>query len=277
MPGRAALVRLPGCNFKCRFCSVRTNPFLAREAIPERSECQIKDELDGVLAADKSVKITGGEPAIQPKPLWFLAETIKNRFGAVLLDSNGSLPDLIIQMARRGLIDQLGVGLKGTSPDAAQAAAQISSRRLAWDNPVRLIGETVALFPNMRVLVTFVVSGSTGDDDIRQAFSLFKTAPNLYIKFNNIWPPFLRDEQIAQLLKREGGYREDVPFDEQRDAFNRDFLARFYRGVDLTPLPPETLISRCKKVLREFPGWIGRTILITSMRGASSSEGIVKL
>jgi pyruvate-formate lyase-activating enzyme len=277
MPGRAALARLPGCNFRCRFCDARTNPFLAKEAIPERSECQIRDELNAVLASDKAVKITGGEPTIQPKPLLFLAETVKHGAGAVLLDSNGSRPDLIIQMARQGLLDQLGVGLKGTSSDAALAAAQISSRRLAWDNPVRSIGETAVLFPNIKVVTTFVVTGLTGDNDIRQAFALFKpSSGNHYLKFNNIRPPFLRDEQIEQLMKREGRFREDISFGEQRDAYNKAFLAQFYQGVDMAPLPPQTFIARLRNILLEFPGWMGKTI-IQDINGATSSDGFVKI
>lgn len=110
-PGRvAAVVFLPGCNYRCGWCHNRD--------LVERPEAlgdipvdhvlkrltQLKDWVDGVV-------ITGGEPAIHPD-----LHSITQRFAGagfpVKLDTNGSHPEIIESLLKQGLLEGISMDIK---------------------------------------------------------------------------------------------------------------------------------------------------------------------
>lgn len=111
-PGKIACVIFNGgCNFRCPYCH---NPCLVfdPESQPLIDEAQImaflesrRDKLDGVV-------ISGGEPTLQ-SALPSYAAQIKAMGFSVKVDTNGSMPEVVISMLRDGVIDALGVDYKG--------------------------------------------------------------------------------------------------------------------------------------------------------------------
>jgi pyruvate formate lyase activating enzyme len=107
----AAVVFLPGCNFRCGYCHARhlVEPMPTDESIP----------LEAILVAFRrqrgwldGVVITGGEPTLQPGLLDFIrrfrAEGI-----AVKLDTNGSRPDVLERLLGLGVLDYVAMDVKG--------------------------------------------------------------------------------------------------------------------------------------------------------------------
>lgn len=110
-PGRvAAPYSWAGCNFRCPFCQ---NGALVVEpgSQPEYSQEEIlaflkkrKGILDGVC-------VSGGEPTLSDGLPDFLHE-IKNLGYDVKLDTNGSRPSVVKNLAADGLIDRVAMDIK---------------------------------------------------------------------------------------------------------------------------------------------------------------------
>ena len=106
-PGRVACtIFLGGCNFRCPFCQ---NGTLVVEpgSQPEYSLAFLKKRkgiLDGVC-------VSGGEPTLSDGLPDFLHK-IKNLGYDVKLDTNGSRPSVVKNLAADGLIDRVAMDIK---------------------------------------------------------------------------------------------------------------------------------------------------------------------
>jgi pyruvate formate lyase activating enzyme len=111
----AAVVFVPGCNFRCPFCH---NPDLV---LPERAAGRLRVPVDEVLdeLRDRrdfldSVVVSGGEPTLQPDLQEFLAAVRAMGLG-VKLDTNGSRPDVLRDLFERKLVDYVAMDIKAPS------------------------------------------------------------------------------------------------------------------------------------------------------------------
>jgi len=106
----AAVIFLPGCNFRCPFCHNRQLVLTPEEyeEIPiEFVEEYIRENsefLDGIV-------ITGGEPTIHGD-LPELIKRIKGLGIRVKLDTNGTNPEMLKDLIDAGLIDFVAMDLK---------------------------------------------------------------------------------------------------------------------------------------------------------------------
>ena len=110
-PGKvASTVFLGGCNFRCPFCQngvLVTAPGKQPEYTQEEILAFLKKRkgiLDGVC-------ISGGEPTLAPELEDFLSK-IKGLDYHIKLDSNGSRPDVIKELAEKKLIDKVAMDIK---------------------------------------------------------------------------------------------------------------------------------------------------------------------
>jgi pyruvate formate lyase activating enzyme len=107
----AAVVFLPGCNFRCGYCHARhlVEPAPSDEAIPLEAVLlsfqRQRGWLDGVV-------ISGGEPTVHPGLLSFIRQFREQRI-AVKLDTNGSRPDVLEQLLALGVLDYVAMDVKG--------------------------------------------------------------------------------------------------------------------------------------------------------------------
>jgi pyruvate formate lyase activating enzyme len=110
-PGQlAAIVFTQGCNFRCPYCH---NPGLVdpknyTKIIPTSDVLAFLESRRGKLGA---VSITGGEPTLQPDLLWFIAELREMGF-KIKVDTNGSLPDVLEELASNKLVDYWAMDIK---------------------------------------------------------------------------------------------------------------------------------------------------------------------
>lgn len=100
-----------GCNFRCGFCH---NSALVLST-PETSidDDYIFSYLKSRKGIIDAVTITGGEPTLQ-KDLKDYIKRIKELGFLVKLDSNGTNPDVIIDLVNEGLIDYVAIDIKGS-------------------------------------------------------------------------------------------------------------------------------------------------------------------
>lgn len=109
-PGHvAATIFLGGCNFRCPFC--HNSGLLGNDA----EEAMTRDELFTFLkrrrAILEGVCITGGEPTLSDGLEEFICE-IKEMGYLVKLDTNGSKPHVLKNLAEKGLLDYVAMDIK---------------------------------------------------------------------------------------------------------------------------------------------------------------------
>ncbi len=106
----AAIIFLPGCNFRCRYCHaahlLRGGP--EHEVIPPQTVFDLvrnrRGWIDGVV-------VSGGEPLLHPT-LPNLIQALKDLGVGVKLDTNGSSPDKLAALIDEGLIDFVAMDVK---------------------------------------------------------------------------------------------------------------------------------------------------------------------
>eukprot|EP00828_Plagiopyla_frontata_P022431 TRINITY_DN2901_c0_g1_i3.p3 TRINITY_DN2901_c0_g1~~TRINITY_DN2901_c0_g1_i3.p3 ORF type:complete len:193 (-),score=29.89 TRINITY_DN2901_c0_g1_i3:73-651(-) len=110
-PGKLACIVFVGeCNFRCPYCH---NPCLVfdPESQPLITEAEFFDFLSKRTGKLDGVVISGGEPSLR-NALEDFARKIKEMGFFIKLDTNGSTPDRVIEMHRKGYIDAFGIDYK---------------------------------------------------------------------------------------------------------------------------------------------------------------------
>ena len=111
-PGRVACtVFLQGCNYACPFC--HNSELLCFEAEPFMQEEELLTFLKKRQGILDGVCITGGEPTLYAG-LEDLLRQIKALGYGVKLDTNGSKPKVLRQLAEAGLVDYVAMDVKNS-------------------------------------------------------------------------------------------------------------------------------------------------------------------
>lgn len=141
-PGKiAATVFTGGCNFRCPFChnaSLVLNDRRAQEAISEEEFFDFLAKRKGLL---DGVCISGGEPLLQEDIRQFISG-IKSLGFLVKLDTNGSFPSRLKELAGDGLIDYVAMDIKNSPAGYAKTA-----------------GTAGDVLPKIKESVTFLLAG----------------------------------------------------------------------------------------------------------------------
>lgn len=110
-PGHvAATIFLGGCNFRCPFC--HNAELLGGDVEAQFSRDEIFKFLKKRQGILEGVCITGGEPTLQPGALEDFIREVRSLGLLVKLDTNGARPDVVKQLAARGLLDFVAMDIK---------------------------------------------------------------------------------------------------------------------------------------------------------------------
>jgi len=160
-PGRlAAIVFLPRCNLRCRFC--HAGALLADPADPVPVDGMIahmtagEDWLDGVV-------ICGGEPTLWPA-LPDLCRRFREAGLGVKLDTNGTRPEALEGLLADGLVDAVAMDLKAPLDERYAEVCGVETVDLA------AVRRSIALLMAGGVEYEFrttVVPTLHGEDEIR--------------------------------------------------------------------------------------------------------------
>ena len=110
-PGRVACtVFTGGCNFRCPFC--HNAPLVLPEQLAQDTdEEQVLAFLKKRVGVLDGVAITGGEPLLHKDIGAFLAK-VKALGYQIKLDTNGSFPELLMELVKDGLVDRVAMDIK---------------------------------------------------------------------------------------------------------------------------------------------------------------------
>ena len=108
-PGQiAAVVFTQGCNYDCFFCHNRALIPFDGEPMDEDEIFAFLDKRSGLL---DGVVITGGEPTLQKDLAEFMSKIREFGF-KIKLDTNGSRPEVLIDLLDKNLIDYAAMDYK---------------------------------------------------------------------------------------------------------------------------------------------------------------------
>lgn len=112
-PGRVACtVFTGGCNFRCPFC--HNAPLVLPEQLAhDTDEEQVLSFLKKRVGVLDGVAVTGGEPLLHKDIGAFLAK-VKALGYSIKLDTNGSFPELLMELVGDGLVDRVAMDIKNS-------------------------------------------------------------------------------------------------------------------------------------------------------------------
>ena len=106
----SSVIFLPGCNFRCPYChnfGLVSDP----DSLETFAASDVLTRLKPFVGWIDGVVVSGGEPTLHPGLGALLAE-IKSAGFKVKLDTNGTRPEVVEDLATRGLVDMLAMDLK---------------------------------------------------------------------------------------------------------------------------------------------------------------------
>ena len=128
-PGKmACTVFTGGCNFRCPFCH-NAALVIGPEYVPLMTEDEFFTFLNKRFGVLDGVCITGGEPTLQPDLEDFIRK-VKAIGYSVKLDTNGFLPDKLIDLVNKKLVDYVAMDIK-SSPSGYGRATGIRNFNIA--------------------------------------------------------------------------------------------------------------------------------------------------
>lgn len=119
-----------GCNFRCGYCYNDTLVFKGEKRLSEEEVLTFLKKRKGVL---DGVCISGGEPTLQEDLPEFIAK-INDMGFKVKLDTNGTNPEMLIELYKNGLLDYVAMDIKTASArykDVVNADVDIEKIRLS--------------------------------------------------------------------------------------------------------------------------------------------------
>ncbi len=165
-PGKICTVLFTGgCNFKCGYCH---NPDLVRgkaQALDQREIFKFLDKrkkyLDGVC-------ISGGEPTLSSDLMDFIKKIKKMGF-LVKLDTNGTNPEIIMELIGQQLIDYIAMDVKAPLPRYHEVAGVIVD--------MRRIEKSIDIIKHSDIFYEF---RTTVHQEILQEHDLIEIAQTIY-------------------------------------------------------------------------------------------------
>lgn len=170
------------CNFKCVFCDFYQRPNSCFHSFDRQS---FQDAIYSLLAKGKNFKFTGGEPTLDP----YLEENlqfVKSVGGYIYLDSNGSRPEVLGKLLSKGLVDVLGISLKGLTKKEAQQVSRVKNEKIFWQNVFETLELTKKFSEQVRVIVTSVFTKENHLNRLNEFAQLLSPYPHVFMKINNL-------------------------------------------------------------------------------------------
>ena len=112
----SATIFLNGCNFRCPFCHNFEFVVPTGESFKTYTEEEILEYLNKRYGLLSAVVITGGEPTCNNDLIPFIKK-IKDIGYKIKLDTNGSHPDMVIDLFKNGLIDYVALDIKNSKEE----------------------------------------------------------------------------------------------------------------------------------------------------------------
>ncbi len=176
-PGRVACtVFTGGCNFRCPFCH-NASLVLPEQMVQDTNEEEGLSFLKKRVGVLDGVAITGGEPLLHKDIGGFLSK-VKALGYEIKLDTNGSFPELLMELVQDGLVDRVAMDVKN-SPELYAHTVGLEKLDMA---PIERSKEFLLSGTVDYEFRTTVVKGLHTRESLRGAAEWIKGAKEYYLQ-----------------------------------------------------------------------------------------------
>ena len=176
-PGQVACtVFTGGCNFRCPFCH-NASLVLPEQLVQDTDEEQVLSFLKKRVGVLDGVAVTGGEPLLH-KDIGAFLSRIKALGYRIKLDTNGSFPELLMELVRDGLVDRVAMDIKN-APELYARTVGLDKLELAPIERSKDFLLTGAVDYEFR---TTVVKGLHSLESLREAARWIQGAKEYYLQ-----------------------------------------------------------------------------------------------
>ncbi len=176
-PGKCAMiVWLAGCNFRCPFC--QNSGIIPMNSGNQMEVEEFKEKIEENLMWIDGVVFSGGEPTLQEEAVMDLASYIKSRERGVLIDTNGSRPEVLERMLGKGLVDRVSIDFK-SAPERYGEVAGVSAEMA--DRVIESVERSIQSRATVEIRTT-VVPGLVGPRDIEIIAPLIEGCDVYYLQ-----------------------------------------------------------------------------------------------
>ena len=218
------------CNYRCKYCGINFD-----KEYPDYDEYHFAAIVMRLIQFGKNFKFSGGEQTLNPDLKRDL-RIVKKLGGVIFLDTNGSNPQVIKEIIDEGLVDVLGVSLKGLTKEECMNMASIKNGRFCWENTLETI-EYASKAENVRLIVTHVCYNNADLAELESFGEILSPFKDVYYKINNFF------------------YIPNNP--------------EGYIRID-----SDHLLGLLKEFIEKHPEWKNRIILIDTIYGRSNHDKI---
>lgn len=109
------VVFLSGCNFRCPYC--QNSSLISRDYGKDLSLEALRKHIDVNIGLLDSVVFSGGEPLLQSDGLIEALEMTKRLDLKTMIETNGSIPEVVENLLERALLDRLALDVKAPLED----------------------------------------------------------------------------------------------------------------------------------------------------------------
>lgn len=194
-PGKiSAVIFTGGCNFRCGYCH---NPELVQNLGDEISEKYIFDFLDQRKKYLDGICVSGGEPTLQKDLVQFI-KALKDRDYLVKLDTNGTYPDVLMELINQKWVDYIAMDIKGP----LDRYSEIANTNV----DVEKISESIDIILNADIDYEFRTTIHKEIIDIKDLLKIIKSikgAKRYSIQNIKITGPILKNEATYTAFSRD--------------------------------------------------------------------------
>lgn len=206
----ACIIFVSGCNFRCPYCH---NPELVNFKIKQINEEEIYDFLKKREGKLDGIVITGGEPTLDNDLINFLKHIRKFKY-KIKLDTNGSNPEILIDILNNKLVDYIAMDYK-----APLNKYSIVSNSLISKTKIKESMEIIKSSNLQYEFRTTIVKELLTLDDLKQIsrelegskiWYLQKFVPNITLDKKFIKCTTYDDEELSKIVRYGKKYVENV-------------------------------------------------------------------
>ncbi len=165
-----------GCNMRCPFCHNKSLVLTPAEN-PIIPWDEVKDYLERRKNIIDAVVITGGEPTIN-KDLIDKIQEIKKYGYLVKLDSNGTNPDLLMDLVNLGLVDYIAMDIKNSLKKYGETCGNPSIDLSKIEESIRFLINGVVDYE----FRTTIIDEFHSSDDMERIGQLIEGAKRYYLQ-----------------------------------------------------------------------------------------------